>query len=257
MPDRERLYRTEGIVLRRADFGEADRLLVLLTPGYGKIRVLAKGVRKVPSRKAGHVEPFMRSNFLVARGRGLDIVTQAEALDTYQGLRDDLLRTTYACYLAELADAFTEEGEENEALYGLLAEALGHLAAGDDPALLARFFELRLLTYAGYRPELRRCVSCGVEHGPEAVFFSAVEGGMRCQRCGEAAPGQARVSLPTFKVLRFLQGQEYAAIAGLRLRAETAHEVEMVLRHYVTFVLEKNLKSVSFLSLVRHTHQTS
>ena len=251
--DRERLYRTEGIVLKRSDFGEADRLLVVFTPGFGKLRLLAKGVRKVPSRKAGHVELFMRSQLLVARGRNLDIVTQAEALDAYAGLRDTLVRATYAYYFAELVDAFMEEGEENEAVYRLLALALERLAAGDEPRLLARFFEMKLLGCVGYRPELQRCVACGAPHAPSQVFFSPGEGGMRCSACGEAAPGVLAVSLGAFKVLRYLHSQEYGSISGLRLRAATAREVEQVLHRYLTFTLERNLKAAAFLDLVQHT----
>ncbi len=250
MTDRERLYQTEGIVLKRSDFGEADRLLVLFTPGGGKLRLLAKGVRKVPSRKAGHVEPFMRSRFLVARGRSLDIVTQAETVDAYLGLRESLELTTYACYLAELVDAFCEEGEENEALYRLLSYALGRLAAGDGPALLARFFEVKLLGLVGYRPELQRCVACGATHEPARVFLSLNEGGMRCPRCGRSAPATLEVTLGAFKVLRYLQGQEYPAVRALRLRPATAREVEQVLRRYLAFILERGLKSAEFLSLV-------
>ncbi len=251
MTDRERLYRTEGIVLKRSDFGEADRLLVLLTPGHGKLRVLAKGVRKVPSRKAGHVEPFMRSQFLMARGRDLDIVTQVEALDTYQGLRGELVRTTYACYLIELADAFAEEGGENDALYHLLAYALGKLSSGDEPAMLARFYELRLLTYVGFRPELQRCVRCGAAHEPGPAYFSAQEGGVRCPRCGEGVAGTVPLSLGAFKVLRYLQSQEYPTVAALHLPPQTTREVEAVLRRYLTYLLERDLKSVGFLDLVR------
>jgi len=251
MIDRERLYRTEGIVLRRSDFGEADRLLVLLTPGQGKLRVLAKGVRKVPSRKAGHVEPFMRSQYLLARGRNLDIVTQVEATDTFQNVRSDLVRTSYAYYWMELVDGFSEEGEENAPLYRLLAESLERLDRGANPALLTRFFELHLLTLVGYRPELQRCVACGRPHEPTAVFFSPGDGGVRCQHCGEGAPGAIEVSLAAFKVLRYLQNQEYPAVEGLQLRPETLREVEMVLRRYLVFILERNFKSASFLNLLQ------
>ena len=226
-------------------------MLVLFTPGHGKLRLVAKGVRKVPSRKAGHVEPLMRSSFLVARGRNLDIVTQAEAIDTHSGLRGDLERTTYACYLAELVDAFSEEGEENEALYQLLAQSLVRLSGGDDPALVSRFFELRLLTYVGFRPELQRCVCCGAVHEPAAVLFGAAEGGARCMQCGGAAAGAQELSLGAFKVLRYLQDQEYASVARLVLRPATAREVELALRRYLTYVLERNLKSAAFLELVR------
>ncbi|MDI7275067.1 MAG: DNA repair protein RecO [Anaerolineae bacterium] len=251
MPERERLYRTEGIVIKRSDFGEADRLLVLLTPAFGKLRVLAKGVRKVPSRKAGHVEPFMRSQFLLARGRDLDIVTQAEAVEVYQGLREELERATYAFYLAELVDAFAEEGGENRALYALLADTLARLAAGDEPALLTRFFELRLLECAGYRPELQRCVGCGASHEPTAVYFSVAEGGARCPHCGEGATGLLSLSLNAFKVLRYMQGNDYGAVSALRLRTETLREIEAVLHRYLTWILERNLKSLSFLGQVR------
>jgi DNA repair protein RecO (recombination protein O) len=249
--DRERLYKTEGVVLKRSDMGEADRLLVLLTPGLGKLRVVAKGVRKVPSRKAGHVEPFMRSHFLMARGRNLDIVTQAEVLEPHAGLRGDLLRMTYACYLAELVDAFSEEGAENEPLYRLLCFALERLAAGDDPALLARFFEMRLLGYVGYRPELRRCIHCGREHEPGRGFFCPDEGGVRCPECGELSSNVRELSLGAFKVLRYLQSQEYPAVAALQIRPETCREIEVVLRGYLVFVLERGLKSVEFLNMVK------
>lgn len=251
MADRERLYRTEGIILKRGDLGEADRLLVLFTPGHGKLRVLAKGVRKVPSRKAGHVEPFMRTQFLLARGRSLDIVTQVETLDAYQGLRADLLRTTYAYYVSELVDAFSEEGEENSALYDLLAGTLQALAAGHDPTLLTRFFEVRLLTLAGYRPELRRCVACGAEHVPGQGFFCLSEGGVRCPRCAESIPTTIALSLGAFKVLRFLQSQEYPAVAALQLRPDTLQEVAAILRRYLTYVLERNVKSTAFLDRIQ------
>lgn len=251
MRDRERLYRTEGIVLKRNDFGEADRILVVLTPGRGKLRVLAKGVRKVPSRKAGHVEPFMRSEFLLARGRNLDIVTQAEVLETQRGLRDDLARATYAYYMAELVDAFTREGEENQAVYRLLAAALPRLAAGDDPNLLCRFFELRLLGYAGYRPELQHCVCCRARHKPGKVYLSVSEGGVRCARCGQGPVGAAELSLSGFKVLRYMQSQEYDAVLRLQLRPGTLREVEAALHRYLVYILEREIKSTSLLSTVR------
>ena len=125
---RERLYRAEAIVLRRMNLGEADRLLTLYTPEWGKIRVLAKGVRKPTSRKAGHLELFTHSRLLIAKGRSLDIVTQAETITPFLLLRKDLIRTSYAYYVAELVDRFLEEGEESPALFRLLLESLGHLS---------------------------------------------------------------------------------------------------------------------------------
>src|SRR5210317_1455264 len=110
---RERTYRTEAIVLRRTDFGEADRLLTLYSREHGKIKGIAKGARKPQSRKTGHVELFMRSRFFLAKGRDLDIITQAEAIDSYVALRSDLVRTTYASYAVELLDRFTVEEDKH------------------------------------------------------------------------------------------------------------------------------------------------
>jgi DNA repair protein RecO (recombination protein O) len=124
---RVRLYRTEAIVLRRSDFGEADRLLTLYTPEWGKLRVIAKGVRKPTSRKSGHLELFTHSRLLVAKGRNLDIVTQAETLHSFRALREDLLRTGWAYYAAELLDRFVEEGIEDRPLFNLFLATLGWL----------------------------------------------------------------------------------------------------------------------------------
>jgi DNA repair protein RecO (recombination protein O) len=156
---RERLYRTEAIVLRRQDFGEADRLLTLYTPGLGKTRVLAKGVRKPTSRKAGHVELFTHSRLLIAKGRNLDIVTQADTIDSFLPLRAELARASCGYYVAELVDKFTEEREENGRLFDLLVRALAWLGEAEDTDLVLRYFELHLLDYVGYRPQLFQCVN--------------------------------------------------------------------------------------------------
>jgi len=169
-------------VLRRSDFGEADRLLTLFTPNLGKIRVIAKGARKLTSRKAGHVDLFMRTEFLIARGRSLDIVTQAEVIEPYRPLREDIRRTTYGYYLAELVDRFTSEGQENYPLYTLLRDAFGWVCTTRDLTLTARYFELRLLDHSGYRPELGHCVRCNGEIREGQRFFSPEDGGVLCSR---------------------------------------------------------------------------
>ncbi|MBI3915321.1 MAG: DNA repair protein RecO, partial [Chloroflexi bacterium] len=106
---RDRLYRVQAIILKRTDMGEADRLLTLYTRDHGKLRAMAKGARKPASRKSGHVELFMHSELLLARGRNLDIVTQAETRHAFLPLQSDLHRLGYAYYFAELLDQFTED----------------------------------------------------------------------------------------------------------------------------------------------------
>jgi DNA repair protein RecO (recombination protein O) len=251
MSHRERIYRTEAIVLRRTDFGEADRLLTAFTPERGKIKLIAKGARKPTSRKSGHVELFSYGQFLVAVGRELDIITQAETLEPYLPLREDLLRTTYAYYVAELADAFTGERDENRPLFDLLRDAFGWLCTAQDLALAARYYEMHLLGLAGYQPQLFVCGGCKEAVKPQTNYLSAAEGSVFCPRCGYAQVGTVELSVNALKVLRFLQTREWETCRLLRLSPATHAEIERTMNRYITYHLERRLKSVDFLQRLR------
>jgi DNA repair protein RecO (recombination protein O) len=257
VPDRERVYRTEAVVLRHSDFGEADRLLTVYTPYMGKLRLLAKGVRKPTSRKAGHLESFTRTQLLIARGRNLDIITQAEIIEPYVALRQDLWRLSHAYYVAELVDRFSEEQSENHPLYRLLCDVLGWICDSSDLALTMRFFELHMLSLVGYRPQLFDCPGCNARLEPVTNFFSAEAGGALCPRCGEGEREARAISLGALKVLRYLQTHEYTECARLQLRKATHSELEEVLQNYLVHILERRLKSVEFLDILRRGGLTS
>ena len=251
MSERERVYRTEAIVLRRSDFGEADRLLTVMTPYLGKLRLLAKGVRRTRSRKAGHLETFTRTQLLVARGRNLDIITQAQTLEPYLALRQDLWRMSHAYYAGELIDRFSEEDAENEAVYRLFADALGWICASPNLPLTLRFLELQVLNLVGYRPQLFNCLHCNAALEPVINYFSPAEGGALCPRCGGSAQGARPIGLGALKVLRYLQTREYCACEGLQLQPGTQDEVEKALQDYLLYILERQFKSVEFLDRLR------
>ena len=245
-------------MLRRKDIGEADRILTLFTPERGKVRAVAKGIRKPRSRKAGHLELFTCVKLLLAVGRDLDIITQAEGVDPYRPLRDDLLRSAYGAYMVELLDRFTPDAEENSELYSLLRQGLTWAATADHLGLAARYYELHLLGLAGYQPQLRRCVACGRELAAEDQFFSAMEGGVVCPACAEERARRGAVTAPrlplslaALKLLRFMQANPYAKVAALSVSARTQTEVEFLLARYITETLERQLKSVEFLKLIR------
>lgn len=251
MPSRERVYRTEAIVLRRRDLGEADRILSVFSLDRGKLRLVAKGVRRPGSRKAGHLEPFCRTQLLVARGRDLDLITQAEVLEPHSALRSDLIRLGHAAYAVELLDRFTVEEGAHRSLYHLLRETLERLAGGASPALVLRFYELRLLEGAGFRPELERCVVGREIVRPEDQFFSAEEGGVVCPRCGPGRPAARPISMAALKILRYLQRSEWHAIVGLDVRPPVLAEVERAMELHLTYLLERRLNSPDFLRRVR------
>jgi DNA repair protein RecO (recombination protein O) len=243
----ERLYRTDAIILRRSDFGEADRLLTVFTPERGKLRLLAKGVRKTTSRKAGHVELFMLTDMLIAQGRTWDIISQAEIVEPYRDLREDLDKTSHAYYLAELVDRFTEEHDTNAPLFELLAITLAHLSHTDDPFIALRYFELHLLSLTGFQPQLHFCVACNEALEPVENYFHFADGGALCPEHGRVRPHAEPIPLPVLKVLRFLQTEPWEKVSRLQLTPTTRQQVETLLLGYITFLLERRLKSVDFL----------
>lgn len=250
---RERVYRTEALIIRRSDFGEADRLLVLATPG-GKRRVVAKGVRKTTSKLAGHVELFAHAALLLAVGRNLDIITQSQVLHSFPTMRTDLGRLGCAYYAAELYDKWAQEEEENRPLFDLLTDTLGALDASAQTDLVLRVYELRLLHLLGYRPHLQRCAVCQELLGEQDDRFSPALGGVICQRDAHADRSALPIGLGAFKLLRFLQGQPVAAVERLTISPETRAEAERLLRAYMGRLLERELKSAAFLEMVRSDH---
>ncbi len=252
MTHRERSFRTPAIILRRFDLGEADRLLTLLTPRHGKLEVVAKGARKLTSTKTGHVELFTRADMLIHRGRELGIAVQAEMVAPYLPLRDNLTLGAYAGYAAELADRFTNEGDDETArLFTLLDETFQRLCTEADPRLALRYYELHLLDEAGFRPELNECVIGHEEVQPEDQFFSYNEGGVVCPN--DAPRGTSFIALPmlTLKLLRHMQRSPFAHIRDLQVSPALHDDLERILQGYITFLLERRLQSADFIRRLR------
>ena len=238
---------TEAVVLRSMDLGEADRLFVLYTPSLGKVRAVAKGVRKPRSRKAGHLISFARVKVLLARGRELETLIQAEGLDLHPHLHHDLERFAQAAYVVELLDRFTYEGESQPGAYRLLVDTLARLDRGERPALTLRYYELHLLDFMGYRPQLFTCVACGAVIQPEPQYFSAQQGGVLCPRCGPRFPDAQPISVEALKYLRHLQRSPFAQARRARPAPAVGREMEQVLQRYLTTLLERQPNAARFL----------
>jgi DNA repair protein RecO (recombination protein O) len=175
------LYRDEGVVLRTHKLGEADRIVVLMTAGRGKVRAVAKGIRKTKSRFGGRLEPPVHVSLLLYQGRELDVVNQAETLDHYRSIREDLDRMTDAMALVEAVDQVAQPGEPNAALYRMLTGALRALSeAPDRPVLLVAAFYWKLLALEGVAPVLDQCARCGTTAGLSS--FELYEGGTLCRQ---------------------------------------------------------------------------
>lgn len=255
MPDRGRSLRVEGVVLRHYDLGEADRLLSIYTREQGKVRAIAKGVRKMHSRKAGHLEPFTRVTLQLARGRDLFIITQAETVDAYLALRENLETVGYAAYVIELLDRLTYDNDDNRALYRLLTETLSRLNSASEVEPAVRYYEIRLLDQLGYRPQLYTCLNCEAEILPQDQYFSAALGGVLCPNCGPNIPDAEPISLNALKYLRHYQRSTYREAVRAQLTPKINQEMEQHMHRYLTYILERGLNTPAFIREVRRPYK--
>lgn len=234
------------------DLGEADRVLTVLTPRMGKLRVVAKGVRRTRSRIGGGLQPFSDVQLVLAVGRTFDVVTSSSLEDPHLGLRNDLHSTAAAWYLVELADRFCEGAAESHGAFRLLAQGLSALDAADavPRETVARWYELALLDAMGFRPELTRCLECGAQIEPEGNVYSAPGGGVVCPACAHAALAARPIGPDALKIMRHLQRSSLVGVLALRLAAPLQREVESLLHATISAVLERELRSRDFLAEV-------
>jgi DNA repair protein RecO (recombination protein O) len=249
-----RLYVTDAIVLSRFDYGEADRIMTLFTPTYGKLKAIAKGVRRTTSRLGGSLEPLAELRVALARGRTFDVVTQVEVTHAWLSLRDSLESTATAWYLAELADRSIEERHETEGLYVLLKRAYELLDAGMATGRVARWYEMNLADELGVRPEVDRCVECDrMLEADEEFRWVPPLGGVLCHRCPGPPAESAGLSVDALKLLKAYQRMDVEAIAALRLPPLVEREVEGAMRDFLHFSLDRDARSLAFLDEVRRT----
>jgi len=246
-----RIYKTEAIVLRQRKLGEAGKIVTLCTPNYGKLDAVAKGVRRPKSRLGGHLEVLTHTAVMLAQGRNLDTVTQAQTVESFVGLRADLHRLSRALYAAELVDRFSPEGAESYQVFQLLLATLRRLSTARNVDTVLRHLEMHLLGLSGFQPQLARCVNC--DRAPAAVpsYFSPGAGGVLCPSCGPEAAGARTLSLNALKVMRLLQSGSFAEVSRVRMGSALAQEVEMHLRAYLVHVLERDVRSAAFIDRLR------
>ncbi|MCX8062473.1 MAG: DNA repair protein RecO [Anaerolineales bacterium] len=250
MPNRQRTFRVEGVVLRHQDWGEADRLIILFSRERGKLRAIAKGARKLQSRKAGHLEPFNRVSLLLAQGRDLPLITQAETLVSYPAFQEDLFLIGYGAYLLELIDRFTVEEEANPALYQQLIETLERLGQSQEPLFELRYFEVKLLDEVGFRPQFFHCVGCNEAIQPQDQYFSCEMGGVVCPSCAVQPRSLLPVSMQALKYLRHFQRSSYPEARRAKTPATVLKEMEALLGRYLQAILERGLNTPKFIHSV-------
>lgn len=247
-----RSLRASAVVLRHSDWGEADRLLTLYTREQGMVRALAKGARKVTSRKAGHLQPFTHITVQLAKGRDLLIITQVETINAFLPLHDDLVKTSYAAYIVELLLRFSYEDEgANPSIFKLLVDTLARIEKESDSWVAVRYYEMRLLDGVGFRPQLFECANCGRGILAEDQFFSFTAGGVICPRCGEGVRNLTKISLEALKYLRHFQRSSYRDASRAQPSPEVRKEAETLMQGYFAHTLERGLNTPGFIKKIK------
>lgn len=243
-----RTYANPGIVIRRIDLGEKDRILTIYTRDHGKLSAVAKGCRRPGSKLAGPSEPFVHSKMLFATGRDLDVLTQADVRESFPNIRSDVTKTTYAIYILELLDKFTEDRQPNPELFDLVLSALYVLEGGADPEITARYFEMHLLKTLGYEPNFEVCLRCGRAPTSGRIAFSPSLGGICCQACRTGAPGDAiLVPIALISYVQALKQAEPNRVRQLRFPAGALRDLDRVLKWHIRYRLDSDVKSARFL----------
>jgi DNA repair protein RecO (recombination protein O) len=236
------LFRDTGVVLRTYRLGEADRIIVLMTEGHGKVRAVAKGVRRTSSKFGARLEPLTHVDLLLWQGRSdLDIVNQVEVIETFRHVREDLSRVAKGLALLEVTDQIAQERHPDRRLFTMLVGALRTLSeSSSDPTLLAPAFFLKALVLEGATPVLDACASCGEPDGEvELVAFDLVEGGTLCRRCRRGRP-MSGAALALLR--RILGGDLSAVLAGPP--PEGADEVAELATEAMEVHLDRRIRSV-------------
>jgi len=245
-------YRAEGIVIKRIDYSESDRILTLFTKNRGKISALAKGVKKPTSRKGGHIDLLNHSIFSIAEGRSLGIITEVETVDPFASIKNDLGKSSLGYYMAEFINEFAQERQVNYSLFRLFLMALGFLneVEGEHGLLLVRSFELKALQVLGFAPEMRVCSICGEPLSWRSTnTFSPEAGGAVCARC--SSKGGLALEPGSLRFLREISSYSWRKICRLDLKEIPINEAGILIQSYIEYILEKRLKSTELLEKIR------
>lgn len=238
-------YKAEGIVIRTKSFGEADLIVTLFSKNYGKLHLVANGARKVKSKKRGSVQLFTYSKYLIHEGRQLDTITQGEIIESFSHLAEDLDLLMLGSYCCELIDNFLPDKEPSIELFYLLLDSLLLLPFVDREVLL-RAFELKAINLNGYFPNLTICTNCGKNIGIK-TFFSSSEGGVLCAECKQVDPYAISCSKGILAVMERLTKSDLKKLRVLKINQDEKDVLKKLNQNYLRYILEKNLKSWSFM----------
>lgn len=237
----------EGVIIRTQNYGETHKIVTIFTRERGKIAVIARGAKKPKSRMAAITQPFVKGNFLIQQGKGLGSLQQGEVIQSFRQIREDIIKTAYGAYIAELTIKLIEDKEPDHFLYLQFIAALTAISEDKDPDIITIIYELKTYYKAGFAPVLHHCVNC---QRPEQLFcFSLTDGGMLCSKCNGRDPYQQVLGLNRIQthLLQTLAQVDLGNIANISVKEENKRAIKNVLEAYYDQYGGLYIKSKKFL----------
>lgn len=246
------LYSTEGIILKQTKYNESDKILTIFSKDRGKIQAIAKGARKHKSSLRAGSQIFGYSKFILYKGRGMYNISQAENIESFYHLRENLEKLAYGTYIIELVDSAIAEEESNEKLFGLLIKTLKILSKLDrDYSKYIRAFELKYISFIGYKPHIDRCIVCNQE--PEdKMIFSIANGGIVCYKCIRQGLYGQTIDRKTLRIMKFLLYSKLDGLEEIEIDDNSLEIIKNILINYIMVHIDKkHFKSLEFLNMIQ------
>jgi len=265
-------YKTEGIIIKRENFGEASLMMGAYTKEYGKIRAVARSARKKKGKLKGHLELFLDTEMMLIHGRNIDTIAGSITAENFSRIRSNLKLSSAAYLMIELADKFITEGYRDERIFWLLKKTLGFLDGLAVPiaetghcfvsmATAVLLFQIHLLNLTGFSPELNRCVVCGKTIKPRKNYFSVLKGGIVGEECFNKERNMRLISVEMIKLLRLFQlgknnfdvrayqnkiNRDFQIIKKLRVDKEVVEKCAFLMNEFIEFSIEEKVRGIEF-----------
>lgn len=247
------LYRTDAVVLGHRNLGEADKVLTLFSPDRGKIHVVARGVRRPRSSILAGTQLFCYSNFLILENKSLDSISQCEIKESFFRIRQSLETIAYGLYFAELLRASTPLEDKNKQLFDFFLKTMYLLQESENPEVLSRIYEIKLLALNGFKPELLRCVNCGKKNF-DTIYFSPSMGGILCKDCIEKDRKAINITTETLNVMRKMLTKTYEDLSTIEVKEYTKRQLQEILELFIEYHIDKKIKTTQFIKDVKNFH---
>ena len=279
--------KTSGIVIKRMNYGEADRILTVLTEDHGKVKAIARGSRKILAKLGGSLEPFCLVDFIFHEGKSFYVVTAANVINHFEKIHTDIDKIAKAFYIGELLDKSLQEKQNHPEVFELFKKYLEELesSAGAIPAqvgiqnskklsvdshlrgndekengngsrvgdFLIPVFSAKILESLGFKPEVSECLHCRQKLLLAQNFWDDIEGGVICQSCHDKFGHGREIENDLIKILRLIFSPNFSVGSKINISEKFKNQTAEVLENYVEVILERELKSKKFLSQITNS----